>query len=462
MRNVIDVLFVLGLATNGACMTRTPIGGLDDAGTGSGGAPGTGSGGSHGTGGRRGTGGSPIFGGSSGGSASSGMGGAVDGDSTQACSGPTGGVGGSLVFRPVVTYQVDQGPVRVALGDLNGDGKPDMAVATKSKPVDTMGGSSGGAPGRLLGTVSLFTNTGGGVFTRAVVYDDTIPGISTSTQGPTSLAIGDLNGDGKGDLAVVSDYGTVRLRLNDGNGMLGAAVDYGVGFSPSSVVLGDVNGDGKNDVVVANQGANRAGDVAVLLNSASDGFLTANYPAGISPATAVIADLNGDGKGDLVVADFGGSVNVLLNAGDGSFNGRSTYALGSTQYSVAVGDLNRDGSPDIAFSGDGGVGVLLNLGNGRFGPALINPQSRRYVPFVLIGDMDADGLPDLAVPYSSLNCAAVGIFLNQGGGSFGGAPVILPVGEAPFSVALADVDGDGKLDVVAGQQSGVSVLLSSP
>ncbi len=251
--------------------------------------------------------------------------------------------GESPTFGTAVTYGVGSGPMSVAIGDLNGDGEADLAVAN-------WGGGNGD-------TVSVLLNEGSGTFGTAVTY-----GVGS---GPASVAIGDLNGDGKADLAVANGgSATVSVLLNEGSGRFGTAVTYGVGSGPNSVAIGDLNGDGKADLAVANSGDNT---VSVLLNEGSGRFGTAvTYGVGSGPFSVAIGDLNGDGKADLAVANFGGTtVSVLLNEGSGVFGTAVTYGVGINPNSVAIGDLNGDGKADLAVANYGGgsgttVSVLLN------------------------------------------------------------------------------------------------------
>jgi hypothetical protein len=238
----------------------------------------------------------------------------------------------ALSFAGPRNYATGLTPESVAIGDLNGDRRPDLATANVT-----------------WGTVSVFLNRGGGRLRRT-------PDSATDAS-PASIAIGDLNGDGKPDLATANGgAGTVSVLLNNGGGSFQAKLDYPIGGEPNSLAIGDLNGDGKPDLATANQlGSN----VSVLANR-GDGTFEArrNYATERSPFAVAIGDLNGDGKQDLVTA---GGVSVLLNRGDGRFRPRRNYQTKQWAWSVAVGDLNRDGKLDLATT-DGlfHLGVLLN------------------------------------------------------------------------------------------------------
>jgi FG-GAP-like repeat/PASTA domain len=276
---------------------------------------------------------------------------------------------------------------------------------------------------------------------------------------PRSVAIGDLNGDGKPDLVTANDEAnTVSVLLNRGDASFRAKRDYPTGHFPVAVAIGDLNGDGKRDLVTANEQANT---VSVLLNRGDGSFgVRANYATGGSPRSVAIGDLNGDGSPDLAIANFGGenhstvgtTASVLLNRGDGSFQPSVDYATGKGPISVAIGDLNGDGRPDLAIANFGGgvpstfgstVSVLLNRGDGSFEAKRdyrtgISPDS------VAIGDLNGDGKPDLAT--ASAIESIVSVLANRGDGSFQAARHFA-TGGADSPVAVGDLNGDGRPDL---------------
>jgi FG-GAP-like repeat/FG-GAP repeat/PASTA domain len=208
-----------------------------------------------------------------------------------------------------------------------------------------------------LGVAALFASSAPS-FTRARSY-------ATGTF-PRSVAIGDLNGDGRPELAI-GNYGfdepgrTVSVFLNRGDGRFQAKLDYETGSRPGSVAIGDLNGDGKLDLATANGWDD---SISVLINN-GDGSLLAkhDYGTGPTPTSVAIVDLNGDGKRDLATANFDrNTVSVLANRGDGSFQAKLDYETGDGPSSVAIGDLNSDGKPDLATANSDvdTVSVLLN------------------------------------------------------------------------------------------------------
>jgi VCBS repeat protein len=333
----------------------------------------------------------------------------------------------------------------VAIGDLNGDSKPDLAVAN-AYPSNT---------------VSVLLGKGDGTFGARSDYP--IAG------GPVSAAVADLNGDGNADLAVVNNSGPVSVLLGNGDGTFGAKSDYGTGSSPFSIVIGDLNGDGRLDLAVAYRGSNT---VSVLLGNGDGTFgAQSDYGTGDGPRSVAIGDLNGDGRLDLASANFGSypnfgsTVSVLLGNGDGTFGPRSDYGTGSGPASVAIGDLNGDGRPDLAVANffSSTTSVLLGNGDGTFGPKSDSGTGRSPAS-VAIGDLNGDGRPDLAVATSFL----VSVLLGHGDGTFGASIGYVSGGNGSTSVAIGDLNGDARSDLAVANLGGgpnfanwVSVLINT-
>ena len=274
-----------------------------------------------------------------------------------------------------------------------------------------------------------------------------------------SVASGDLNGDGRPDLAVVYYSGIVSVLLNRRDGSFRARRDYTTGRSSGSLAIADLNGDGRRDLVTANHAAHTS-SISVLLNRGNGIFAAKrDYPTGRAPDSLAIADLNGDGKPDLATANGGAnSVSVLLNKGDGSFEAKHDYATGHEPGSLAIADLNGDGRPDLAVTNALSVSVLLNRGDGSF-QAKHDYATRGYYyyPSLLrLADLNGDGIPDMLFS-SSRPLPSLEVWLNNGDGSFqaGDDYDICPtcsgdVGDlsaAVESVAIADLNGDGSPDV---------------
>src|SRR5437879_9667242 len=232
---------------------------------------------------------------------------------------------------------------------------------------------------------------------------------------PQSPAVGNFNGDGKADLVVAnSSSDSVAVLLGEGDGEFLSAVEYGSGSYPFFVAVGDFNGDGKSDFAVANRGqtdittfAFTNGSISVLLGKGDGTFQAAvHYGAGADPQSIAVGDFNGDGRPDLAVANNGSTnVSVLLGNGDGTFENAFGYGAGTGPGSVAVGDFNGDGKPDLAVANigsmrdnhtDGNVSVLLGNGDGTFRSA-VNYGAGSVPRSVTVSDFNGDGKLDLAV-----------------------------------------------------------------
>ena len=283
-----------------------------------------------------------------------------------------------------------------------------------------------------------------------------------------AVAVGDVNGDRRQDLvAVGSDTdlrvqeGGVSVSLNRGRGKFGPARTYRIGYDSNAVAIGDLSGDGKPDLATAN-----GEDVSVLINRGGGGFAKSVDYAARQPWDIAIGDVNGDGQADLVTANTMKSVNsisVYLNRGAGSFSPRVDYRTGRRPFSLALADLNGDSTLDVATASlTNNVSVLLNSGKGSFAkrfeyPAPQHPRS------IAIGDMNGDGKPDLVTAnsagYGALRPDSASVFLNRGDGSFRPRRDYRSKNKsgsgAGFGpVAIGDLTGDGRQDVAVGQDFG--------
>jgi hypothetical protein len=242
--------------------------------------------------------------------------------------------------------------------------------------------------------------------------------------------------------------------------------DFAAGTNPISVAVGDFNGDGVQDLAVANQGTPPLfadGSVSVLLGN-GDGTFQAplSFAVGIRPFSVAVGDFNGDGAPDLAVANIGShNVSVLLGNGDGTFQAAQNFATRFLPISVAVGDFNGDGAPDLAVanSGSDNVSVLLGNGDGTF-QAAQNFATDSGPYSVAVGDFNGDGVADLAV--ANLNSDNVSVLLGKGDGTFQAA-VNFATGGGPVSVAVGDFNGDGRPDLAVAnfRSNNVSVLINN-
>jgi hypothetical protein len=311
---------------------------------------------------------------------------------------------GNGTFQAPVNYTVDASPQAVAVGDFNGDGKPDLAIGT----------SHG---------IDILLNKGNGTFQAG----------STLATGDSvfSFAVGDFNGDHKLDLAAStrmnsSPFQAVSVFLGNGDGTLQAPVNYALEMYAGELEAGALTGDGKLDLVVASE-ANFSASVSVLLANGDGTFQPAqDVVNSFLPIAFTLADFNSDGKLDLAVTNpRTESVDIYTGHGDGTFQAPVRYAAGNFPNSVTAGDFNGDGAPDLAVGVSNGspgttssVNVLLNqnshifaTGAGFSGGPQVNVYSSltdklefsfmAYDPHFLggvrvaLGDINGDGVPDI-------------------------------------------------------------------
>lgn len=315
----------------------------------------------------------------------------------------------------------------------------------------------------------------------------------------SAAALADVNGDGKPDLVVTNiNSSSVGVLLGNGDGTFQAVVTYDSGPSdPTGVVIADVNGDGKPDLLVANYCSTSCanGSVAVLLGNGDGTFKAAvSYSSGgYATESIAVADVNADGKPDMVVTNWcfqntctsQGTVAVLLGNGDGTFKAAATHVTGGAYaYSVAIADVNHDGKLDLVVANacqttgictTGGIaGVLLGNGDGTFQPAVTYPSGGYSAFVVSVADVNDDGKLDLLVgnlcsgnTFSSCSGgnaptdATVGVLLGNGDGTFQPVVVYDSGGQGVHAAVAADVNGDGKVDLIVGNACGDSTCADS-
>jgi hypothetical protein len=320
----------------------------------------------------------------------------------------------------------------VAIGDMNGDGKIDVATADTGSNV-----------------VSVLLGNGKGAFTSQIN--------SPGTSKPLALTSVDVNGDGKLDLIVRGSDLTVML--GRGNGTFTEGTTYpveGSGFggfiSSQSVAVADIDRDGKLDIVSTGNGK-----LDVLMGHGDGTFaVNAGSRGGITSRHLIVADTNHDGKVDVILSNGGAtSVSLLPGNGDGTFATRVDYEIGSSPSAIAAADLNNDGNTDIvAINSTGAVSVLLGDSAGVLGGKVDYPTGPAIS--LSITDVNNDGKRDIVVAIATVPLndgeggqilGSVAVLMGNGDGTFA-AKVNYLTNITPASVAAADLNGDGNIDLV--------------
>jgi hypothetical protein len=272
---------------------------------------------------------------------------------------------------------------------------------------------------------------------------------------------------GSGFALAVNGTGFVSGSVVSWNGSARATTFVSSSQLAASILLSDIATAGTASVAVVNPslggGTSNVVFFPITLPASSIALNRSDYATGLTPASLATADLNGDGRLDLVVVDYGeGKVSILLGNGDGTFQDHVDYATdGGTPSTVVVRDFNGDGIFDLAVRNQGSntISVLLGNGDGTFQSAVSFPTGR-YTSRVAVGDFNGDGTLDLVTTNSRDN--TVSILLGNGDGTFQGH-VDYATGSAPLSLAVGDFNGDGMLDVVTGNTAAntFSILLGN-
>ncbi|HYE80395.1 MAG TPA: FG-GAP-like repeat-containing protein, partial [bacterium] len=349
--------------------------------------------------------------------------------------------GGTGHFEKPDSVVVKGDPYELATGDVDGDGDLDLLVSRR---------------GRQQVTVCL--NAGGGAFSVA----DSVPvGL-----GPQGLAVGDIDGDGDLDFVTANEGDkTVSVRFNDGAAHFTSPAtnpDLSIPKRPFDVVLADMDGDGDLDLLSANYssgsgtpipGGTSASSLSVCRNDGSGTFGTpADVLVAAQPSTMAVGDLDNDGDLDVITVGYRSErVSVRFNNGLGAFPFRRDIAVAGKPQGVAVGDVDNDGDVDIVtpLPDSRTLVVCYNDGTGRFPNSSSVPAG--VGTSVALGDLNGDGYLDaVSCDYGGVT---IPIYTNDQTGHFV-ADTLLWVGPSSFCVTMADVDGDGDLDVLTSSLAG--------
>ena len=362
-------------------------------------------------------------------------------------------------FAPRLDLETGDGPGRVVIADLDGDGKPDLIIADS-----------------YAGEISIYQNisTNGSLTAGSFAPRVDLPmGIGGTYCDPYTLAVADLDGDGRLDIiAINADNNVVSIFRNISSpgsittNSFAARMDIPAGNAMRGVAVQDLNGDGRPEIVTANSGDNT---ISIFQNISTIGNIAfaarVDFAAGDGPESVAIGDLDGDGKPDVVTVNSGNdTVSLLRNISTpgsittNSFAAKVDIAVLSYPLQVAIGDLDGDGKPDLTVtfylsqtvSVFRNISIVGSLTTNSFAPEIDFPLGGMgHTP--AIADLDGDGKPDLAVvtEQDSLlsifrNVSTPGSFTNS---SFASS-VDFSTGDNAWGVAIGDLDGDGRPDII--------------
>jgi hypothetical protein len=339
---------------------------------------------------------------------------------------------GDGTFR-TETLPVGSTPIALTAGDFTGNGRTDLAVANQgTRTFD----SSNDTWSYLGSSVSVLLSNGDGTFQTEN---------NPVGQAPRVLVAGDFTGNGHVDLATLDNgangFGGITVLFGQGDGTFHTqAIPAGPGDGPAALMAADLTGNGRTDLVVAD---GRANDVKILMSQSDGTFESQSVWVGNNPGALAAGDLSGNGRKDLAVAQGAGSVALILGEPDGMFRAAASsqagiVPVGSGPVSTVAADFTGNGHSDLAVANwiSNDVTVMLGQGDGTFRTETIPAGPGPYD--IVTGDFNGDGRPDLAIADNNAN--EVTVLLGQGDGTFRSETI--PVGVGPFSGPFALVTGD--------------------
>jgi hypothetical protein len=278
--------------------------------------------------------------------------------------------------------------------------------------------------------------------------------------GPNAVVVADMNGDSRLDLVTTNDDGSVSVLTGAGDGTFEDTMDLVGGDGPTAIAVADLNGDGRLDIVLVHSGVSDAGsgpdDLVVLLANRDGTFRRSVRHTGVNAQALAIADLDRDGRADIVTADDGDHVSVFHGQGDGAFDMPTSVPTGGSFASnISVADFNVDGVPDLATANsimgkgrsDRTVSVLLGRGDGSFATPKVFDTGGSQPVAPVVGDLNGDGVPDITTPNGDPSLEVSVLLGMPDGGLLGFRQYA--TGPDPHTVVVADLNGDGHPDLAA-------------
>jgi trimeric autotransporter adhesin len=369
---------------------------------------------------------------------------------------------------------------QVTITDIDGDGNPDIFLGASTGDTFTLGGYDTPIP-----FFQILMGRGDGTFVDSAIYQQgtyNLPGSSGINTG-SQIATADFNGDGKADLLVPnrSNVGTSPSSLlvlpGDGKGNLGAPVSSPANLAPIMVIAADMNNDKKPDAVLIGLGTDETPKVSVLINQGNGTFAAEqDYTLAAAATSLAVADFNGDGFMDVAVGEGSSGVFVLLGQSNGTL-GTAKIVDPSNASDLVAGNLTGNGRADLVVVDAGVAGtsqatgaLVVYLGNadGSFTAATAPTTSATNYTVAALGDLNHDGILDLivtgagAATSGAASTPNIYTLLGKGDGTFAAANTLAlggADGVGATSIALADLNKDGNLDVTAGNPNDYTEVL---
>ena len=355
-------------------------------------------------------------------------------------------------FETKIDFAVGADPYHSIVTDADNDGKPDVITANySSNNISLLKNNS------TPGTVAFLGQTG-----------------NVTGDQPIAIAYGDLDGDGKQDIAVTnSNSSHISVYINTssvGNISYGSKVDFQTGTNPRGISIRDIDLDGKPDIIVTNFSSN---SISVLRNtSLGSGVITFAaqqiYSTGMGPLGVFVSDIDGDNKPDIAVTNVQSDnvsifKNIGLNPGNLTLAAKQDFSTGSQPVSVFINDLNNDNKPDMAISNSASTSVSVIINASAPGTITFNSRTdytSGLGPFgISIADLNGDHKPDICT--ANVFDATISVLRNtstNGSSSFA-QKVDYSTGASPRNILIADIDADGRPDIISNNSSDNSISI---
>ena len=337
----------------------------------------------------------------------------------------------AICYGDLTTLATDEAPGSVVVTDVDGDGVPDVLATS-------------------LATVNVFLEP---------LSEEATPSVFSLEEASFALALADLDGDGDDDIAAATDNAGLTMLTNDGAGGFSDPAVFELPANAAALTFADLRGEGTLDIVAT---IPEKDAFTAWFHGFGESVTQGLEGEARSPGAVVTTDLDFDGDIDVITANVSGSISALLNDGDGSsFSEQHVFGVGSQPGALALGDVDRNGTPDLVVADRSTVGVLLGSGDSRL---FLDPEALRSFTAggdprsLALVDVNADDALDIVA--ANTEAGNVALLVNEGEGTFA-APRLFRAGPQPVAVAAGDIDQDGAPDFAVSYAEPSRVLVFS-